>query len=793
MHTPLAGAASLTIALILCSTPSVAAEGDITELADVTENNGLPRGVAVGPDGKVYIAVPDLHVVYVRDPVTGELSIFAGKLVMEGDGFVGGYFGDGGSATNAQLNEPVAVAVSPSGTVYIADRLNHRIRRVESGQIATVAGTGTPGFNGDLLASISQLSLPSGVALTPDSFGLLIADAGNERIRKIEVPTTLFISTVAGSGTRGFAGDEGPASAAQLADPIGISVDRAGNLYITDQANVRIRKVTAGNGTLEGSDIIDTIAGIGTAGFSGDGEAATGAQLSLPSRAVPDGAGNVYVADSANQRVRRIDAITGEIETIAGTGTACAGGDCGDGGPALEAELHDPVDLAFDGRGDIVLVDQVNQRVRKIETILRSGNIRTVAGNGAPGIAFSGEGGPAFGARLNLPEAVLVDGDGTFFIADSQHHRIHRVDGQTMAIETIAGNGIGGFDGDNQAAIDAMVNRPADLDFDSDGNLYLADALNNRVRRIDAMTGQITTVAGNGTFGFSGDSGAATAAMLATPSGIAFDDDDNLFIADSSNHKIRRVDAVTKIITTVAGFNSVAMLGDGGQAVDARLIQPIGVTVDNGGDLLIADTNDLRIRHVDLDTGIIRTVAGDGTLGDGGDGGQATDAQLAFPVRVAVNEAGDIFIADKDNHLVRRISALDGTISTIAGNGSTVFSGDGGPAELAGLGFLRDVVFGAGENLFVADGNSRIREIADVEASDCPMPAQVCSQPINSQDASPKAVDCLYVLKAAVGSEPCCLCPCDVNGNNEIRATDALSCLQLAVGGPGVASCTTCP
>jgi len=786
-------AAFLALSIVLGAPCSDAAEGDIAAIADFSEQNATPRGVAMGRDGRLYVAVPDLHVVYQQDPVTGELSIFAGKLVMDGAEFVGGFSGDGGVATNAQLNQPVAVAVTASGVVYIADRLNHRIRRVDSGFISTVAGTGTPGFNGDGLASTSQISLPSGVAVTPGSNELLIADVGNERIRKIEIPATAFIQTVVGSGTRGFAGDEGPASAAELADAIAVATDLSGNLYITDQANLRIRKVIAGNGTIEGTDIIDTIAGIGTAGFSGDGAPATGAQLSGPSRAVADGAGNVYIADSVNQRIRRIDAVSGNITTIAGTGVACAGGGCGDGGPVLQAEFHDPVDLVIDGRGDILVADAVNQRVRGIETVLATKFIRTVAGNGAAGAAFGGEGGPAVAARLNAPEAALVDANGDLLIANSSYHRIHRVDASTRKIETIAGNGTPGFSGDNGPAVDAQVNRPSDLAFDKQGNLFFADALNNRVRRIDATTDAVTTVAGNGLFGFSGDNGPATSAKLATPSGLDLDTDGNLFIADSSNHKIRRVDAITQTITTVAGFSSVAALGDGGPAVNARLIQPIGVTVDNDGNILIADTNDSRVRHVDLTSGIITTVAGNGNVGSAGDGGPAVDAELAFPVRVAVDGAGDIFIADKNNFLVRQVHAEDGTISTVAGNGELEFSGDGGPALLAGLGFLRDVELDSSGNLFLVDGNNRVREVGDAAQAPCPSPSAVCSRPLNPLSAKPKTVDCLYILKAAVGTEPCCLCPCDADGNGLVRVADALRCLQSAVGRPVALSCTTCP
>jgi sugar lactone lactonase YvrE len=282
------------------------------------------------------------------------------------------------------------------------------------------------------------------------------------------------------------------------------------------------------------------------------------------------------------------------------------------------------------------------------------GIITTVAGNGTAG--FGGDGGPATSARLNSPFGVAVDSSGNLFIADFQNHRIRKVDAITGIITTVAGSGptgflAGGFSGDGDPATSARLNSPFGVAVDSSGNLFIADSFNDRIRRVDASTGIITTVAGGG-FVF-GDGGPATSARLDFPSGVAVDSSGNLFIADTLNERIRRVDASTGIITTVAGGGFV--LGDGGPATSATLVLPFGMALDAVGNLFIADRFNDRLRKVDAATGIITTVAGIGTAGFSGDGGPATSASLAEPVGVALGAAGNLFIADSSNQRIRRV------------------------------------------------------------------------------------------------------------------------------------------
>jgi len=339
------------------------------------------------------------------------------------------------------------------------------------------------------------------------------------------------IKTFAGNGSGSFSGDGGPATLAAINVAVDVSADRAGNLFIADQFNHRIRKV-APDGT------ISTVAGIGTAGYSGDGGPAVSAQINTPTGICVDAAGNLFIADVGNQRIRKIDT-SGVITTLAGNGAKSYGGD---GGPAASASFYNPVRVVVDPSGNVLVADQSNHRIRRISA---AGIITTLAGNGAGTPAaggFSGDGGPATGASLNNPTALTVDGSGVVYFSDQFNHRIRKVatDG---TITTIAGTGNAAFTGDGGAAIAASLNFPGGITVDGAGNLYFNDDLNYRTRRI-AANGTISTVAGSGAQGFAGDGGPATSASLNGNFGVALDQSGNLYIADSTNNRIREVYAV---------------------------------------------------------------------------------------------------------------------------------------------------------------------------------------------------------------------------------------------------------
>lgn len=332
------------------------------------------------------------------------------------------------------------------------------------------------------------------------------------------------IGTVAGIGTAGSAGDGGPATAAQLNHPRQLAVDVPGNVFIAEVDNHRVRRIDPGG-------IITTVAGT-TAGFSGDLGPATAAQMRRPVDVAVDPAGNVFVADLDNHRIRRIDASTGTITTVVGT----TAGFSGDGGPATTAQLFAPYSIAVDGAGNLFIGDLGNQRVRRVDA--GTGIITTVAGTGTPG--FSGDGGPATAAELYQPIDVTVNAAGDLFVADFSNHRVRRVDGTTGIITTVIGTGVAGSAGDGGLATAAQSDGPVGVTLDADGGLFVVELNNRRVRRIDATTGLVFTVAGTGEAGVSGDGGPATAATMDGPFGTALASDGALLIADRLGQQIRR-------------------------------------------------------------------------------------------------------------------------------------------------------------------------------------------------------------------------------------------------------------
>ena len=619
-------------------------------------------------------------------PCTGYAGGHIGNIVT-----IAGGIGDWGPATSAEINNPYGVTVDLSGNIFIADSYNQRIRKVDiSGVITTVAGSGADGFHGDGgPATSAAFHLPLAVAVDA-SGNIYIADNGTGRIRKVD--TSGVITTVAGNNRLGgYSGDGGPAASAELNYPQGVAVDSSGNLYIADFGNHRIRKVDA-------SGVITTVAGNGTEGYSGDGGPATSAEFDHPSSVAADSSGNIYIADSYNHRIRKIDA-SGVITTVAGNGTD---GFSGDGGPATAAQLDYPSSVTVDFSGNIYTAANFNHRIRKVDT---SGVITTFAGNGTEG--FSGDGGPATLAELDHPSSVAADSSGNIYIADFVNNRIRKVNTSGI-ITTVAGQGITGFNGDGGLASLAEVHHPSGVAVNPSGNIYIAELYTHRIRKVDT-SGGITTVAGNGTFGFSGDGGPATAAELNQPSSVAVDSAGNIYIADSYNNRIRKVDT-SGGITTVAGNGTFGFSGDGGPATAAELNQPSSVAVDSAGNIYIADSYNNRIRKVDTSGGIT-TVAGNGTFGFSGDGGPATAAELNQPSSVAVDSAGNIYIADSANNRIRKVDTSGG-ITTVAGNGTFGFSGDGGPATAAELNQPEGMAVDSAGNIYIADYyNNRIRKV----------------------------------------------------------------------------------
>lgn len=325
---------------------------------------------------------------------------------------------------------------------------------------------------------------------------------------------------------------------------------------------------------------------------------------------------------------------------------------------------------------------------------------------------FGGDGGPASEARLDQPFDVALDGDGNLYLSDTFNHRVRKVDARTGVITTVAGNGRKGFAGDGGPATEAELDEPYGLAIDREGDLYVADRLNFRIRRVEARTGRIETVAGDGTPHYAGDGGPAREAGLVEPNGVALDGQGRLYIADVADHRVRVVDLASGRIATFAGDGRGRHAGDGGPATAASIFGARAVEVGPDGTVFILERQGNALRAVDPATGTIRTVAGTGARGDGGDGGPASRATFDGPKELAVDGEGNLFVVDTENHVIRRIDARSGVVTTVAGDGTRGGSGDGGPATRAKLDRPHGVAVGPDGALFIGDtGNHRIRRV----------------------------------------------------------------------------------
>ncbi|NYF79573.1 choice-of-anchor D domain-containing protein [Granulicella arctica] len=783
-------------------TPGYSGNGDPATNATLN----APEYVAVDRAGNIFIAEIGNNIVRKIAASTGIIMTVAGNGSA-------GFSGDGGPATSAELATPAAVALDAAGNLYIADHNNNRVRKVDAttGTITTVAGNGTAGYSGDGgAATNAKLNFPVGIAL--DSAGdIFITDNVDNTVREISATTGIITTVISNESTPspGFNG------------PVGIAIDGSGNLFIADTGNHRVVKLTIGSGT------ISTVAGNGAAGSSGDGGPATSAALNYPAGVTLDRAGNLYINDALSNNIRKVSAATGIISTVAGDGTA---GYSGDGGAAVDAEINDPGGVAVDSAGNLYIPDASNSVVREVspltfpstavasssttqnlllqttaaETIrsftvpvsqgnkqeytvgtvagcvvdgvtsnpagtictipitfspgypgLRSVPLKAVTSAGKVNIGLNGAGisplavitpgtmstlagevnapncnaysGPALLGPLCNPSAGAVDFAGNVYVAAFYSNTVSKID-TSGNITVIAGTGAGGLSGVGGPATSATFDRPADVVVDPAGNVYFIGETAQQVFRIDAVTQILTSVAGNGNAGYSGDNGPATQASLNYPEGLALDTQGNLYIEDHDNNLIRKVDT-SGIITTVAGNpattgqDSPVYSGDGGPATQANLALYGGgvyasydsITVDAAGNLFIGDSGHHVVREVTTD-GIMHTVAGNNALGAGfaGDGGSATSAQLNWPMGVAVDPAGDLYIADFSNNRIRKVDAATQTITTVAGNGVAGAAGNGGPATQVSLSGPQKVVLDGAGNLYVADTKNNLVRVTNV-------------------------------------------------------------------------------
>ncbi len=602
------------------------------------------------------------------------------------------FVGDGGPALSAVLTQTEGVAVDSAGSVYVADAADNRVRKITpDGTIQTVAGTGRAGFAGDGgAASNALLSHPYGLAL--DSAGnLYIADLGNARVRKVSVDGV--IQTVVGGGSivPGGNGDGSLAINIKLAEPRDLAAAGDGTLYVSDFGANQVYSVSP-------SGILTTVAGTGKAGNTGDGAAAPLAQLNAPAGLALDGAGNLYIADSGNNRVRNVfrGVISNVFNVTEPTGVAIgSSGALYVAAPAFfgttsktTAGMASAFDVALDRAGNVYAT--TGQFVVKFAA---SGAVTTIAGNGAPRY-FGGDNGPAVMARLSSPAAVAVDSQGNSYIADTANHRIRKIT-PTGIISTIAGTSDAGAKGDGGPAALAQLNAPRSVAIDSFGNLYIADSGNNEIRKI--TPGGII---------------APFSTELSDPEGVAMDANGMVYIADTGNNQVLQITPSGGTIKLATASKPVALVVDAAGNVfvseSARVLKiapngavsvvadglnaPAGLAFTSAGDLLIAETGANRIQRL-TSAGSLTPVAGTGAAGFSGEGGAAIAAQLDSPSGLLVASDGTIWIADQGNNRIRTLSALEaiGEVATPISvvSAATMLPGAIAPGEIM-------TIFGSG-------------------------------------------------------------------------------------------------
>ena len=598
---------SVGASLSQAQTMELIAGGGRFEDLPATEIGLQVRDLVVGPDGYIYVLDPNKYLMRF-DPVMGTITALP-LMPAHPEG------------ANFDLGYPDAMAFDGAGQLHVATEGRLYVLDLNDGarlDLGELPGADQMAFGAD----------DTLYYVTPEDARIRARSPAGE------------IRVIAGTGESGFSGDGGPAIEAMLGYPRNLVIGPDGNLYFADNNNARVRKINLATG------IISTIAGTGNWEFNAEGLPALQTNMS-PNWVAFDAAGNLLIGDS--YRLLRVSAETGLVSSLAGIGTWYGGG--GDGGPATSALVTSPRSIVVDGAGNIFFA-QYNQNpipghsVRRISAA--TGIITRAIGNNT--FYFCGDGQPARAACFLGTNGIAVDTAGNMLIVDSSSERLRRVSASTGLVETVD--------------IGPGNNDPYGAEYDAAGNAYFTSWQSNRVFRIDAVTGERTVVAGTGTQASGGDGGPATAASLNLPSDIAFDDAMNMYIADIGGHRVRKIDAATGIISTYAGYSSFSPVGDGGPATAARILSPSRVAVDPSNNLLIVEGQGCRVRKVDAATGIISTVAGNGTCAGAVSGVPANTTSIGMYPGMALDGAGNIFLSWEGT--IHRVDAVTGIITRVS-------------------------------------------------------------------------------------------------------------------------------
>jgi hypothetical protein len=599
-------------------------------------------------------------------------TIFAGP---------GGPGSEDGTGNEARFDHPSGVATDSSGNVYVSDSYNHTIRKITpAGAVTTLAGLAGSSGSSNGTGSAARFNYPSGVA-TDSSGNVYVADSYNHTIRKITpagVVTTL-------AGLAGSSGSSDGTGSARFSYPQGVATDSSGNVYVADSANHTIRKITP-------AGAVTTLAGLAGSAGSDDGTGSA-ARFYHPSGVATDSSGNIYVADRDNHTVRKITP-AGAVTTLAGL----AGSAGSDDGTASAARFNYPSGVATDSSGNIYAADPHNYTIRKITP---AGEVITLAGLAG---AWGSAEGTGSAARFSFPRSVATDSRGNVYVGDFDDNTIQKITPEG-AVTTLAGfaagDGTGSADGTRTAA---RFKFPWGVATDSSGNVYVADTGNDTIRKI-TPAGAVTTLAGLAGSAGSLD-GAGSAARFHGPTGVATDNSGNVYVAENYNNTIRKI-TPAGVVTTLAGLAGSAGSADGTGSA-ARFNGPWGVATDSSGNVYVADDSNATIRKI-TPAGAVTTLAGlAGSLGSADGTGSA--ARFYYPLGVATDRSGNVYVADAGNNTIRKITPA-GAVTTLAGLAGSDGSTDG-TGSAAQFNYPFGVATDTSGNVYVADtDNATIRKI----------------------------------------------------------------------------------
>ena len=637
--------------------------------------------ICVDKNGNVYIA--DVYRVRKVDSKTGLISTVAGTGIS-------GYNGDGIPATEARIDGPSSMLLDSEGNLLMSCWA--RIRKVDAktGIISTYAGTGEYAYSGEDIPALKAKIGGGHMALDKEG-NLYLSEGSWNRIRVIRAKT-MMVETFAGNGKSGRSDDGELARNGYVNQTNGIAVDGKGNVYFAEGCRIRM---------IDTQGRFRTIAGTEKPGYNGDGIPAKSASLGwLESGIRLDGRGSLLIPDWGNKRLRKVNLRTGVIITVAGGGKGRTGG-YKDGIPGTKASLNSPSAVDVDGTGNLYLLDVFDYRVLKVDA--KAGLITTVAGAGVA--THDRDGIPATSVWLWPSHGVAFDNSGNLYI--SQGWSIRRIDFGTGRIRTVAGDDSYRRGGSGKPAAKKAIGLADGIALDSKGNIYTADTGSSLIRCIDAVSGRVRIVAGTDKRGYNGDDIPANKAQLNVPIAVTFDSKGNLYIADQQSYRIRKVDSRTGIITTVAGNGQNKWGSDGIKATSSSLSHPSGVVCNARGDLFILDSGTGRVRKVDAQTGLISTVAGGGKLKPFMPGLKATAYRLDWFYGIAIDKEENLYLAQTwQESRIYKVSAQSGRLWFLAGRGEQGWNGDNISATKACLHSPMGLALDPKGNLYVSDSDN---------------------------------------------------------------------------------------